>query len=645
MVFFGCCFIVEGQGVQLIQESNNEDTGYVFTLLRQADDMRVSNPVLALQLSNEALGISRKMRSNLGVARSLNNVGISLLDASKYPQSKSAFYEAIYYAKQCTDQDGIILPKGLNNLGNVFSAEGNLDSAARYYYQALKAIKLSSRKDSVMMMIVYSNIGGTFARQQQGRRAFYYLNNSIMLALLNKDSQTLAHSYINLGLVYENFRQGDSAIYYYTQSKELNKKQHQKSILQSIYYRMGMTYGREGKLKLAKKYFDSAALSDPSAASTNVALQTGYGNVYAMQGSSKTAIDYYLRAINISIQKGNVMDNLIIYNNIADCYHNVGNNEMAYEYQKDYSNLKDSQMNLNQIKAINQLEIQYRIAAQEKDIVAKQLLITIQQKKILQKNIWLGGLLIGALLLVLCSLMLYRNYSHKQKSQSAEMANLELQQQTNRMQALMQGEQNERIRIARELHDGIGSIMAAARMHLDIFKGSEPLPPYAATYKNGIKLLDEAYHGLRNTAHNLLPPEEILEGGLIVAIALYCSKISKPGTFIVQFQHYGPRPEISPEIAISFYRIIQELIHNAAKHAEATEVIVEIGVEIPLLSINVEDNGKGWKIEDNIEKGMGIKNLKQRVAVLGGSLEIDSRLNIGTTIYVTCPIDKNDFNT
>jgi two-component system NarL family sensor kinase len=631
-----------GQNVYLTPETSNQDTAYVFDLLDRADDVGKTNPELALDLTEKALMISRNIHSTLGIARSLCDMGLCLTNASKFPQSRSIFYQAIPYCYLVRKEDQSLLPRVFNNLGNVFIEEGRLDSAIRYYYQALKELKVGNRRDSLLLIIIYGNIGGTFAGQRQDHQALYYLNKSISLAAQCNDSQTLAPNYANLGLVYENLKMGDSAIYFLRRSQQVNGLLRNKSILPSIYYRIGMTYGRQGNLQQAKAYFDSATFANPKAALKNGPLQTGYGNVYSTQGKYKLAIAYYQKAIDIAIEKGDILDNLTTYNNMAESYHNDGNNLMSYTYQKIYADLRDSQMNMQKIKAINQLEVQYRMAAQEKDLVAKQLFITLQQKRLLQKNFWLGCILVGALLLAVLSIMLYRNYNQKRKSQQADISNLKLQQQTNRMQALMQGEQNERIRIARELHDGIGSIMAAARMHLDIFKGDQPIPAYAATYQSGISLLDEAYRGLRYTAHNLLPPEQLLEEGLVAATALYCNKISKPGTFTVHFQHYGPHPTVAPEIAISFYRIIQELIHNAAKHAEATEVIVEIGVEATLLSITVEDNGKGWKTDNELEGGIGLRNLKDSITILAGSLEIDSRPDIGTTIYLTCPMDKNE---
>lgn len=639
MLLYGTA--ANGQNI-FIPEQVTHKTAEVSDLLRRAAVLRRTEPDSALSLAKSALLISRGLQDQLSIGNSLLSVGTYLLDKNEYLESKRILQTALPYCQRMAGQDETMLPRLYNSLGHVYKALGNSDSAFYYFYESLKKIKYGSRLDTTLRSLVYGNIGAAFTIQRQSSQALYYMRKSLALAQLYKDSLMQAQNYANIGIVFEQQKNGDSAAYYFNRALEMSRLVFTRKRLQRIYYFIGVMNGREGNLKLAKTYFDSAVWADPGEALLYTPLQTAFGDIYNAQGKHLMAIPYYQNAITIALKQGVIGENVATYYNLAESYHHSGNEALAFKYQKIYADLKDSLINATKIKSINQLEIQYRTAAQEKDLVSNQLLIIRQQKKILQKNFWIGGISVGALLLIALLITLYRNYHNKQRLQLAEVANLKLQQLASRQESLKQGEESERIRIARDLHDGIGSILAAARMHLDIFKGTQPLPDYAHTYKNGMNLLDEAYQGLRYTAHNLLPPEQLLEQGLVAATSLYCTKISKQDTFTVLFQHYGTLPDIAPETAISFYRIIQELVHNAAKHAEAKEVIVEIGIEGDQLSIIVEDNGKGWKTaEGDAENGIGIRNLKERVAILGGSLEVDSRQGIGTTVYLSCLLEKN----
>jgi two-component system NarL family sensor kinase len=628
--------IANGQRLY-VPEFGTHGVSEVVDLLKEANTIRRADLDRALRLSQSALTISREMHYAPGIGNSLLSIGLCQSDQNEYRKSMMTLQSALPYCLQTANQDRTLLPRLYNGLGKVFKSLGKSDSAFNYYYKALKEIKYGSREDTTLLPVVYGNIGAAFAEQKQTRQALFYLRKSLSLATLYHDTLVQLQNYANIGVVYENLKNGDSSLYYFKHSLELARQFLPKKQLRRIYYFIGVMHGRERNLALAKSYFDSSARADPEKARHDTPLQTGFGDIYNAQGKHLQAIPYYQNAIAIALESGLISENAYTYANLAESYHYSGNDAMAFKYQKVYADLKDSLINIAKIQNINQLEIQYRTASQEKDLVRKQLLITLQQKKLLQKNLWMGGICAGALLLISMMVMLYRNYHTKQKLQLAEMVNLKLQQLANRRDSLKQGEESERIRIARDLHDGIGSILAAARMHLDIFKEDQLLPEYADTYRNGMKLLDEAYQGLRYTAHNLLPPEQLLEQGLVAATSLYCTKISKQDTFNVHFQHYGSVPDIAPEMAISFYRIIQELVHNAAKHAEAKEVIVEIGTEQNQLSIIVEDNGKGWKVtEDNIDIGIGMRNLKERIIILGGTFEVDSRQGIGTTVYISC---------
>ncbi len=631
IALLGCCFKTSGQERDL--RIIALDTSTVARLLQEAESLKLIAPDSAMKLSREALAMSRRLKSNVGITRSLLSISSYFFEKDEYFNSKAILNEAFPYAYHVSKWNNRWLPLVYNNLANVHLKQGFIDSAVHFYYLSLAEIALNGMRDRFLLTIVYSNLGATFAIGQQNDQALYYLRKALLMSSLLRDKNVLAQNMLNIGLTYENIRKGDSAIHYYTHALKLYKQQKHTRRMQDVYRTIGETYQREGEMTKAKAYYDSATFIDEEKASRDAGLQVRYGNVYEALGHYETAIAYFEKALRLMEMQGTFLGKPIAFYSLAYCYRKIGDNDLAYVYQKAYSDLKDSTLDAEKIRTINQLEVKYRTAEQEKKITGNQLLITRQEKALLQKNIWIWGISIGSLLLAALLIVLYRNNRHKQKLQEVAIAHMKQQQQMDQLRMLMEGEENERNRMAQELHDGIGSLIAAARMHLDIFKGKEEPPVYASSYKNGLKLLDEAYRDLRYTAHNLLSAQ-LLEKGLAAGIQTYCQKITKPEVFKVHFQTVGNIPDLDPQKALSLYRVIQELVQNAAKHGAATEVIVEIGADDYHLTINVEDNGVGWKLTETEDTGMGVKNLRQRIKILNGSMEIDSRPDIGTTIYI-----------
>lgn len=223
---------------------------------------------------------------------------------------------------------------------------------------------------------------------------------------------------------------------------------------------------------------------------------------------------------------------------------------------------------------------------------------------------------------------------HKQVLQQERIDNLQQKIKIERLSASITGEEKERTRIGRELHDGIGGLLSVARMNFELAKKAN------GNYENGdfadgLKLLEEATVELRQAAYNLMP-EVLLNHGLASAVQAFCEKMMSKSSTIIDFQAIGNRDDASIVFDLPVYRIIQELVHNIIKHANASHALVQMNFqEDGTLYITIEDNGNGLP-EDAFEKpmSMGLKNTKDRVSDLGGKLDIQSTPESGTSIYL-----------
>ena len=193
-------------------------------------------------------------------------------------------------------------------------------------------------------------------------------------------------------------------------------------------------------------------------------------------------------------------------------------------------------------------------------------------------------------------------------------------------------------RIARELHDGLGAVLATVKMQISGIQHKFPQIQSSATYQKAESLIDGACRTVREISHNLMP--YVLEQqGLLFAIDDLCNTFASHNDITFDFIPYGDEQLLPAELKITVFRITQELLKNIIKHAEAKEVIVQVTIEENEVILIVEDDGKGFDTAIP-QNGIGLENIRSRTAYLGGTLEIDATIGQGSTFTIQFPLDQ-----
>ncbi len=293
------------------------------------------------------------------------------------------------------------------------------------------------------------------------------------------------------------------------------------------------------------------------------------------------------------------------------------------------------------LRSVSELETKYQAAEKEKQILVE------QQKNRQNRNLFIGALAVIALGGFITSLMI-KNSRRKQQLAEQEkeletQKNLTLlkEQEITTINAMVEGQEKERKRVAEDLHDNLGSVLATLKLHFENLRinKTEQKIDQEALFDKTENLIDEAYLKVRSIAH-AKNAGVIANEGLLKAVQAMADKISSANKISIEVVHFGLDTPLENSLEISAFRIIQELITNILKHSKASNATINLSRHDDMLNIIVEDNGVGFNVSDlDVKTGMGLHSIKTRVEHIQGELIIDTTMHKGTTIIMNIPIE------
>lgn len=499
-----------------------------------------------------------------------------------------------------------------------------LDTAALYIYKALANVELGQTKNYRASYLAYKFIAAFWLNNENIENAQPYLDKAEKIALRGKDKGNLADALCSKAAVYSRRGMEDSAIFYYEAA--LKRKHIYPLTRLDANASLGKIYVRSRQAEKAIPYLlEGLRLARASKRQKNITQINSYlGAAYVQLGDHTKAAEILKNVIDSASISGIDKDIVKAYRNLAAAYHNSKDFEQSSEQLFKTLELQDSLHNKENMEMLGRLEMKYRIAEKDRALAQKQLQITQQQSDIKERNFFIAVIIGGVAFLSALFFGIWR--SRKKKEEIV------------RLHSMFRGEEKERTRIAHELHDGIISELAAVKMQFNAFEYQIREREQTDDLKEAMAQLEEITEELRKTSHNLMP-EILIQSGIEIAVRSFCEKLMKNRVSRIAFQSYGEIPRLDLEFELTIYRIIQELVQNAFKHANASHVLVQLSGEGQLLTVTVEDNGKG--IEDKQDTdGMGLNNIRTRVKALDGHITIESSEESGTSAY----LEFNTFN-
>ncbi|MGF7082828.1 tetratricopeptide repeat-containing sensor histidine kinase [Mucilaginibacter sp. UYCu711] len=312
-----------------------------------------------------------------------------------------------------------------------------------------------------------------------------------------------------------------------------------------------------------------------------------------------------------------------------------GNQLGAYQSLHQAIVLNDSLLNETNIKQASTLAAIYENSQKEKTIAQLEREKQVQAAAVKQKTLLNIILTVTIIALLIISFAAYLNYKNRQKIERQKITNLEKEKQLMEAEALIKGQEEERVRLAKDLHDGVGSMLSGVKISFSNMKENLVMDQQnAVAFEKSIWDLDQTIAELRKVAHNLMP-ETLVKFGLKNAVKDFCESMQLMSNTPIICEQFGPERPLGNIAEVNIYRIIQELVNNAIKHGNASQVVVQLTRTPVKVLITVEDNGNGF-VPDAQEKppGIGLSNIQSRVNYLNGHMHLESKPAEGTTINI-----------
>ncbi len=624
-------FATAGQERTVLSYSfyNPKDSSRVFDLVKQGLVLIDEQPEQALGLFHKAEQLSRSSGFDDGVGYALAFSGLTEGRLGDPGKSAACYREAMLYCLQARACKFVIAFLYMN-MGLTFKEQGDYTRANEYFHKALAGFQqyLPGHKS---MTAVYINLIGIQARMGSPARALAYADQAAQLARQNNQQHYLALALLNKGNTLYTMKLPDSAMYYYHKGLEVARAAQDSSIYGSFYLSMGnAALEKQDNTEAIHCLEKALALNQNKVPATlfgyilpRYSLGLAYKRIKAYKKAEQVLVEGLEKARQTGLTE-NEHDGRGV---LADVYAAMGRYREAMEQSAIYQNLRDSAIEEKKIQAINELEIKYHTAQKDKELLQKKMMITRQEKTISRNNMIIGGTAGGLLLLLGGGVAFYRN-KRKMDRRNAEIA---------RLKAAAAGEEKERARISRELHDGLGGMLTGIKMNLRTLQKQEDpakLPQELEEIMTQLKGMGEE---IRKTAHNLMP-DIVQEHSLQQALQLYCNQLSTEQQQIgLQFHGAPSLPDKSLELAV--YRIVQELVQNIVKHSGASLAEIQVMHSKENLCISAEDNGIGF--EQDLGQGLGLQNIKSRVQTLNGYCAITAAPGKGTTAFIEIDLKNN----
>lgn len=562
---------VARQGIQLAKQEGNRVMEA--TLIRNLGvayymDSRLDSAEIIL---SEALRVATSAQDAASQAGAYVALGNLYNVQSRYNIAIDHYNKALPLYKKLGRTDRIYTIHA--NIGALYSSRGNYPQAERYLLAAQKTAR--AQKDIAMQARIAQNLSNVYFAISRAKESYQYAKEAVSLCREAGDdyNEVLALTSLS-GACHTYLKDNDLARQYAVEALEKAQKIQIPNLISAALRNRAYAYYRDTDYKKAKETaIECLELTDSTDLSQRVAMNSTLLESYIQLGEKVKA---------------------------EETFH------LVYELMNRQSDERMSQ-------AISEMEVKYETNRKEEHIAM------LSEERSLFIALSITGATVVVLLLI--TLLLMNRYQRQKRLRMEEQLRISEQEKLLlAAQSLLDGENRERGRLSRELHDGLGGMLTMIKMSLNQMKQQT-----SSDFEKVLGFVDSSICEMRKMAHNIMP-ESILKFGLVPTLGEFCKNFPN-----VSMHVYGEMERYREKVEINFYRIACELINNALKHSDATRINVQLITAVDKISLSVQDNGVGFSLEEHPE---ALQTVKSRVEVLGATIDILSTKDEGTEVTV-----------
>lgn len=510
-------------------------------------------------------------------------------------------------------KNDIVIEGLINTQASIFYNQGHTEKAIKYFIQLAKL--LEKRGEFHKLALTYTNIGIILGAQENYQRSLDFLLKADNLVKNTADSFLIITLRANIAAAYLDLKDYKAASHWARLSINTKSKIEWDESGKAIAYRVLAQSYKQTNTDSAL-FFINKSIETSKEFNDQLNLGTAfyeYALIMDIIGNYKSAQSYIDKSISIHREVSflpGIVNSLLFGGKIS-----IRNKqfEKAANYLLEANILNDSIKSEKNYKTISALTTKYETEKKERQIVEKQLEI---ERKNEQIHIWT---IIASMILISGIVLIYQ----LKKNQKIKIKILQQENENELLKAQVKGEEIERGRVSRELHDGVASSLLVTRLQLE--KNT------TASNNNAIIMIKDLHKEIRNIAHKL-NPIDFKEKNWIQELNNYCANIQSEKTQ-VHFLSNIKELILEPTKLLVLFRAIQEVLQNAIKHANARNISIQIVNDSDALNISIEDDGNGThqSILDNADS---LNNLRARLKEIDASLQIESKINEGLVAFI-----------
>lgn len=580
-----------------------------------------------------ALTLERDSKHKFGIARAQSMLSTVYKAQGRFIESIIAGRESLTLFLQMDDKKPSAA-RTRQRLANTYMQAGILDSALLQLKE--KLILDQELQDSSMMANTFWSMGNVYYEMGNPEKALeYYMGSKSIWINLSREDKVV-ELLTNLANVYMALDQMPKAIAAHEASIAFFENIGEADLAADNYLNLGVIAMLNGNLVEAELKVQEAIKRKERSGITQ-GIDLGWYNLGLIRkkmGQLDAAVNLFLKIDSRGGSESVLMDTYWL---LSECYYTMGAYELANEFRRKYGKIRD---NLDRsMKESIRLMDTIEQAQQDKILLQKDNEIKIYQlQRRTQLVIFLIVLLVLLIVLFFFAFLFYRTRKntiiYEQKVDDLIKA-----QEIKKLGAELEGRDEERKRIAKELHDRLGGMLSMVKLHYKTVEEqiANLKDRNKEQYEKANQLLDEACDEVRKISHEMISGV-LYKFGLVQALQSLAESIDETSTLSVQFIPTGIKGSLGEEKEMHLYRIVQELLSNVLKHAKASEVTIQLIHKEKTLRLEVADNGIGFDTASTSNTGIGLKNIEARVDNLQGELLIDSNSS-GSIFNIEIPLE------